>query len=75
MTSWKPSLNCFSSEYHAAAAAAADDDDDDDDNNNSDNNYQEGGSVAEWLACWTQLQKGPGSDRIAAATLSGNSLR
>ena len=70
MTSWKPSLNCFSSEYHAAAA-----DDGDDDNNNSDNNYQEGGSVAEWLARWTQLQKGPGSDRIAAATLSGNSLR
>jgi len=22
-----------------------------------------GGSVAEWLACWTQAQKGPGSDR------------
>ena len=21
------------------------------------------GSVAEWLACWTQAQKGPGSDR------------
>ena len=32
-----------------------------------------GGSVAEWLACWTQAQKGLGS--IAAATLSGNSLR
>ena len=31
------------------------------------------GSVAEWLACWTQAQKGPGS--IAVATLSGNSLR
>ena len=31
------------------------------------------GSVAEWLACWTQAQKGPGS--IAAVTLSGNSLR
>jgi len=32
-----------------------------------------GGSVAEWLACWTQAQK----DRvqIAVATLSGNSLR
>jgi len=30
-----------------------------------------GGSVAEWLACWTQTQKGPGS----VATLSGNSLR
>ena len=26
------------------------------------------GSLAEWLACWTQVQ-------IAAATLSGNSLR
>jgi len=24
---------------------------------------QEGGSVAEWLACWTQVQKGPGSNR------------
>jgi len=22
-----------------------------------------GGSVVEWLACWTQVQKGPGSDR------------
>ena len=22
-----------------------------------------GGSVAEWLACWTQAQKGPGSNR------------
>jgi len=21
-----------------------------------------GGSVAEWLACWTQVQKGPGSN-------------
>ena len=21
------------------------------------------GSVAEWLACWTQVQKGPGSNR------------
>ena len=21
-------------------------------------------SVAEWLACWTQAQKGPGSDRV-----------
>ena len=31
------------------------------------------GSVAEWLACWTQAQKGPSS--IAVATLSGNSLR
>ena len=35
-----------------------------------------GGSVAEWLACWswTQAQKGPGSNR-AVTTLSGNSLR
>ena len=31
------------------------------------------GSVAEWLACWTQAQKGP--SLIAVATLSGNSLR
>ena len=22
-----------------------------------------GGSVAEWLACWTQVQKGAGSNR------------
>jgi len=22
-----------------------------------------GGSVAEWLACWTKAQKGPGSNR------------
>ena len=28
-----------------------------------------GGSVAEWLACWTQAQKSP------VATLSGNRLR
>ena len=32
-----------------------------------------GGSVAEWLACWTQAQKGLGSNR--SATLSDNSLR
>ena len=25
--------------------------------------YLLGGSVAEWLACWTQAQKGPGSNR------------
>jgi len=30
-----------------------------------------GGSVAEWLACWTQAHW----VQIAAATLSGNSLR
>jgi len=24
------------------------------------------GTVAEWLACWTQAQKGPGSNRDAA---------
>jgi len=29
----------------------------------------QGGSVAEWLACWTQAQK------ATVATLSGNSLR
>ena len=34
---------------------------------------QKGGSVAEWLACWTQAQKG--RVQIAVATLSGNSLR
>ena len=32
-----------------------------------------GGSVAEWLACWTQVQKA--WVQIAAVTLSGNSLR
>jgi len=25
--------------------------------------HAKGGSVAEWLACWTQAQKGPGSNR------------
>ena len=33
----------------------------------------EGGSVAEWLACWTQVQKA--RVQIAAATVSGNSLK
>ena len=33
-----------------------------------------GGSVAEWLACWTQSQKGPGSNR-SHDSLLGNSLR
>jgi len=32
-----------------------------------------GGSVAEWLACWSQAQKA--RVQIAVATLSGNSLR
>jgi len=32
-----------------------------------------GGSVAEWLACWTQVQKA--CIQIAVAMLSGNSLR
>ena len=32
-----------------------------------------GGSVAEWLACWTQAQKA--RVQIAVATLSGNVLR
>ena len=32
-----------------------------------------GGSVAEWLACWTRAQKA--WVQIAAATLSDNSLR
>jgi len=31
------------------------------------------GSVAEWLACWTQAQKA--RVQIPVATLSGNSLR
>jgi len=34
-----------------------------------------GSSVAEWLACSTQAHEGLGSNQIAAATLSGNSLR
>ena len=35
-----------------------------------------GGSVAEWLSCWTQALKGPGSEsQIAVVTLSGNSRR
>jgi len=25
--------------------------------------HELGGSVVEWLACWTQAQKGPGSNR------------
>jgi len=37
------------------------------------NTDSEGGSVAEWLACWTQTQKA--WVQIAAATLSVNSLR
>ena len=28
-----------------------------------------GGSVAEWLACWTRAQKGPGSNRSRDAVL------
>jgi len=32
-----------------------------------------GGSVAEWLACWTQAQKSLGSNRSCDAV--GNSLR
>jgi len=35
--------------------------------------HLKGGSVAEWLACWTQAQKA--RVQIAVATLSGNSLR
>jgi len=35
--------------------------------------YLQGGSVAEWLACWTRAQKA--RVQIALATLSGNSLR
>jgi len=34
---------------------------------------ESGGSVAEWLACWTQAQKA--RVQTAVATLSGNSLR
>jgi len=37
--------------------------------------HQQDGSVAEWLACWTQAQKGPGSNcSLESTTLSGNSL-
>ena len=32
-------------------------------------------TVAEWLACWTQAQKGPGSNRSRDAFGNGNSLR
>jgi len=35
--------------------------------------YLLGGSVAEWLVCWTQAQNG--RVQIAVPTLSGNSLR
>ena len=31
--------------------------------------YYRGGSVAEWLACWTQAQKGLGSNRSRDAVL------
>jgi len=30
-------------------------------------NWNMGGSVAEWLACWTQTQKGLGSNRSCDA--------
>jgi len=33
----------------------------------------QGGSVDEWLTCWTHAQKGPGSNRSRDAV--GNSLR
>jgi len=36
-------------------------------------NHHSGGSVAAWLACWTRAQNA--RVQIAAATLSGNSLR
>jgi len=31
--------------------------------------FRQGGSVAEWLACWTQAQKGLGSNRSRDAVL------
>jgi len=34
-----------------------------------------GGSIAEWLACWTQPNRRRARIQIAAATLSDNSLR
>ena len=34
--------------------------------------HPQGGSVSEWLACWTEAQKA--RVQIAVATLSGNSL-
>jgi len=40
-----------------------------------DNISQTNHSVAEWLACWTQVQNSLGSDQIAAMMQSGNSLR
>jgi len=42
-------------------------------NNNKATTVLCGGSVAEWLACWTQAQKA--RVLIAVTTLSGNSLR
>jgi len=36
--------------------------------------HHKGGSVAEWLACWTQAQNWAWVE-IAVATLSGNSLK
>jgi len=35
--------------------------------------HKKGGSVAEWLACWTRAQKA--QVQIAVVTLSGNSLK
>jgi len=40
-----------------------------------DNISQTNHSVAEWLACWTQVQNSLGSDQIAAMMQSGNSLK
>jgi len=42
-------------------------------NNNKVTTVLCGGSVAEWLVCWTQAQKA--RVQIAVATLSGNSVR
>ena len=55
---WVPTLIGFSFVFHFQSSTLR---------------LRRGDSVAEWLACWTQAQKGLGSNRIA--TLSGNSLR
>ena len=46
-----------------ASVGEDDDDDDDDDVDNIYVYYTWGGSVAEWLACWTQALKGQVSNR------------
>jgi len=37
--------------------------------------FESGGLVSEWLACWTQAQKSPGSNRSRDAVVWRDSLR